>query len=135
MEDINLLLDYIENEVKGKKPGLFGGIDKNAIINCAQRIRESLPDVYNKNNIEAQRKKAQQIVEAAEQRRDELINETEVVKEATKQAEKIVKEAYDIQNEYATTTMQNLYKMLSDIHEHLQVAQQSIKKAMQDLEK
>ncbi|HHU43498.1 MAG: hypothetical protein QM214_07180 [Bacillota bacterium] len=135
MEDINILLDFIENEIQAKKTGIFSGIDKNAIINCIEKIRDCLPDVFNKKNIELQRKKANQIIEEAELRRQELVSETEIVKEATKQAEQIVKKAYEVQNEYATTTMQNLYKMLSDINEHLQVAQESIKKAMQDLEK
>ena len=36
MEDINILLDFIENEIQAKN-GIFSGIDKNAIINCIEK--------------------------------------------------------------------------------------------------
>lgn len=130
MEDINLLLNYIENEIKSKK--LFA-LDKNAILSYTERIRAALPESLNEKRIREETQKAQNIIALAEKRKEQLLAETEVVKEAERRAEEIVQKAYEIQTEYATNTMQNLYKMLADINEHLRVAKDSIETAMQKL--
>jgi predicted nucleotide-binding protein (sugar kinase/HSP70/actin superfamily) len=130
MEDINLLLNYIENEIKSKK--IFA-LDKNAILSYTERIRASLPEALNEKRIREETQKAQNIVALAEKRREQMLSETEVVKEAERRAEEIVQKAYEIQTEYATNTMKNLYKMLSDVNEHLQVAKDSILTAMKKL--
>lgn len=130
MEDINLLLNYIENEIKSKK--LFA-LDKNAILSYTERIRAALPESLNEKRIREETQKAQNIIALAEKRKEQLLAETEVVKEAERRAEEIVQKAYETQTEYATNTMQNLYKMLADINEHLRVAKDSIETAMQKL--
>lgn len=130
MEDINLLLNYIENEIKSKK--LFA-LDKNAILSYTERIRAALPESLNEKRIREETQKAQNIIALAEKRREQILAETEVVKEAERRAEEIVQKAYDLQTEYATNTMQNLYKMLSDVNEHLRVAKDSIETAMKKL--
>lgn len=130
MEDINLLLNYIENEIKSKK--LFA-LDKNAILSYTERIRASLPESLNEKRIREETQKAQNIIALAEKRREQMLAETEVVKEAERRAEEIVQKAYELQTEYATNTMQNLYKMLGDVNEHLRVAKESIETAMNKL--
>ena len=57
-----------------------------------------------------------------------MLSQNQIVVEATKRAEQILQETYAKQNEYATTTMQNIYKMLSDINDHLQVAKTVLKR-------
>ncbi|HHT83182.1 MAG: hypothetical protein ACOYEC_01900 [Christensenellales bacterium] len=134
MEDIGLLLNYIEDEVRTKKGALFGSVNKDAILNYVQRIRESLPDALSEKRIREETLKAQNIIALAEKRREEMLSQNQIVVEATKRAEQILQETYAKQNEYATTTMQNIYKMLSDINDHLQVAKDSIEKAMKELQ-
>lgn len=133
MEDIGILLNYIENEVRQKKGSLFNAIDKNAILNYVQRIRDSLPDALNEKRIKEETMKAQNIIALAEKRKEQILNESDIVVQASKRAEEIVEEAYRKQNEYATNTMQNIYKMLSDVNDYLAVAKNSIEKAMGDL--
>lgn len=133
MEDIGLLLSYIENEVRAKKGTIFNSIDKDAVLNYVTRIRDCLPDALNEKRIKEETLKAQNIIALAEKRREQMLNENEIVVEAKKRAEDIVEKAYEKQNEYATNTMQNIYKMLSDVNDYLAVAKNSIEKAMNDL--
>lgn len=133
MEDINLLLNYIDSEINAKKNSIFGGVDKGSILNYTSRIRESLSEALNEKRIKEDLHKAQNIVAVAEQRKEQILNENQLVVDATKRAEEIVKKAYDMQNDYATNTMKNLFKMLTDVKEHLQVATDSIDRAIKNL--
>ena len=68
MEDIGLLLNYIEDEVRTKKGALFGSVNKDAILNYVQRIRESLPDALSEKRIREETLKAQNIIALAEKK-------------------------------------------------------------------
>ncbi len=133
MEDIGLLLSYIENEVRSKKGSIFSTIDRDAIINYVSRIKECLPDALSQKRIREETLKAQNIIAVAEKRREEILNENQIVVEAQKRAEDILAESYKKQAEFATNTMQNIYKMLSDVNDYLTVAKNSIEKAMKEL--
>lgn len=133
MEDISLLLNYIENEVRAKKGSIFSSVDKTAILNYVERIRDCLPEALTDKRIKEETLKAQNIIALAEKRREQILNESEMVVDAQKRADEIINQAYQKQNEYATNTMQNVYKMLSDVNDYLAVAKNSIEKAMKDL--
>ena len=110
MEDIGLLLSYMETEVKeGKKAWIGNGviIDKDVMLNLIERIRIALPQATGEAQIIQAKKEAQEIIERAEQRKATLIDTSMAMKEAKIRAEKIMLQA--VENKKNTETNQIQY--------------------------
>ena len=96
MEDINLLLSYIETEVlDGKKPFMGGGVivDGESILNLIKRIRTAFNQLNGEALLEEAQYQAKQIMAQAKQRRDEYLDQNVIVKEARVIAQRIKDDA------------------------------------------
>lgn len=133
MEEIYALLDYIETEMRAKSGILGKSIDKNAILGYTARIRELLSDALGEKRIKEELLKAKQIVEMAEAKQKELIEETAIVEAAKKRAAEIQQTAIRKAQEFSAATKKTLQGILSDSAKQLDDAFRSVNKAAENL--
>ena len=125
MEDIGLLLSYIETEVKeGKKAWIGNGVivDKDVMLNLIERIRIALPQATGEAPIRPAKKEAQEIIELAEQRKATLIDNSMAMKEAKVRAEKILVQAAESKKNTEAELEQNVSAVLSAVQNYLSEA-------------
>ncbi|MEG1612682.1 MAG: hypothetical protein RR357_00770, partial [Clostridia bacterium] len=127
MEQFDQLLNQLEEVVMTAKKSLFSGNDivlnRNQILDILDRIRANYPDVikeaqYLTSECDAQRQKAIEygahIVEEAEQRQRRLIDESEILKKATEEAEEIRTEAYALRDRVEYDVKTKVDNLLQD---------------------
>lgn len=134
MEDINLLLTYIETEItEGKKSLLGGGVIVNGetILNLVRRLRESVNAFTGADVISSANLKAQQIVAMAEARRAEILDNDTIIADAYAIAEKIKNDALEQRAKANFEFNNKLYNMLSKVNNNLKVAEEQIENSME----
>ena len=122
MEDIGLLLSYIETEVKeGKKAWIGNGVivDKDVMLDLIERIRIALPQATGEAQVRQAKKEAQEIIELAEQRKAALIDNSMAMKEAKVRAEKILVQAAESKKNTEAELEQNVSAVLSAVQNYL----------------
>lgn len=122
MEDINLLLSYIETEVlKGKKTFMGNGtvINGENVLNLVQRIRISFNELDGSNVLAEATSKAQRIIAEAEQRKEQILDESIILAEAKAMASKINEDAQKRKTNTETITSQNVIKNLDMLQQSL----------------
>lgn len=127
MEDMNLLLSYIETEVlDGKKTFMGNGVIVNGdnILNLVKRVRLSLNAMDGTNIIEEANERARNIIALAEQRKEQLLDESIVMREAKAFAEKSKNETIAQCNQIEETTRRNIVTILSQVNKNLETAMQ-----------
>ena len=125
MEDIGLLLSYIETEVKeGKKAWIGNGVivDRDTILNLVERIRIALPQATGEAQIRQAKKEAQEIIDLAEQRKATLIDNSMAMREAKARAEKIIVQAAENKKAVEKELEQNVSAVLSTVSNYLSEA-------------
>lgn len=134
MEDINLLLTYIETEITdGKKTLLSNGVIVNGdtILNLVKRLREAVNEATGVDIIANANAKAQQIVSLAEARRSEILDNDTIIADAHAIAEKIKNDAL-IQRAKASQEFNNkLYNMLDKVNNNLKIAVEQVENSME----
>lgn len=134
MEDINLLLTYIETEItEGKKSLLGSGVIVNGetILNLVRRLRESVNAFTGADVISSANLKAQQIVAMAEARRAEILDNDTIIADAYAIAEKIKNDALEQRAKANFEFNNKLYNMLSKVNNNLKVAEEQIENSME----
>lgn len=122
MEDINLLLSYLETEVlNGKKSFLGNGVvvDSDTVISLVKRIRQALPFVTGDAIINDAREKANEMIEYAENKRAKLLNEHILISEAKAISEHTVIEALKNKELIENKANENIIAMLNEVKESL----------------
>ncbi len=122
MEDIGLLLSYIETEVKeGKRTWIGNGVivDKKLILDLVERIRIALPQATGEAQVLQAKKEAQEIIELAEQRRATLIDTSMAMTEAKARAEKIMIMAAENKKNTEKELEQNVTTVLNTVQSYL----------------
>lgn len=132
MEDVNLLLSYIETEIMHGKKSILGNgviVDGEAILNLVRRVRASVAALNGDDLREEAAEIARNTIAAAEQRRAQLLEERIInaeVKVRAEQKEKDVeasiarkKQEY---REYVAELLNNARKILIDTEGDLEDA-------------
>ena len=122
MEDINLLLSYIETEVlEGKRTIIGNGIIVNGenVLNLVKRIRISLNELDGSNVLAEANDRAQKIVATAEQRKEQILDESIIIAEAKAIADKTVREAAAKREQIENLTAQNVIRNLNQLQSML----------------
>ena len=118
MEDIRLLLSYIETEIKEGKKAIFSKkvvVDGNSILDFVNRIRASLPEATGEILVERARREAQEIIDLAEKRKATLIDNSVAMKDARERAEKIMMQAAENKFALERELEQNIMSVLSSV--------------------
>lgn len=101
MENVEIYIKEMENEIARGKKSVFGGgivVDATHLLDLLTRIREALPQEIRKANLILQdeenhrrecEKQANQILQEARSRADQLLDEHEIIKKAERRAEAI----------------------------------------------
>lgn len=122
MEDINLLLSYIETEVlDGKKSFIGSGVVINGdnVLSLVKRIRSSLNELDGSNVYAEANDRAQKIIAAAEQRKEQILDESIIIAEARAIADKTVKDAMARREQIESLTRNNVVKNLNQLKRNL----------------
>lgn len=125
MEDIGLLLSYIETEVKeGKKTWIGNGVivDRDTILKLVERIRIALPQATGEAQIRQAQKEAQEIIHLAEQRKEVMIDASMAMREAKARAEKIIMQAAENKKAIEKELEQNVSVVLTTVGNYLEEA-------------
>ncbi len=125
MEDIGLLLSYIETEVKeGKKTWIGNGVivDRDTILKLVERIRIALPQATGEAQIRQAQKEAQEIIHLAEQRKEVMIDASMAMREAKARAEKIIMQAAENKKAVEKELEQNASVVLTTVGNYLEEA-------------
>ncbi len=136
MEDINLLLSYIETEViDGKKSFMGSGVIVNGenILNLVKRIRVSLNAMDGTDIMNEANDKAQRIIANAEQRKEQILDESIVIMEAKAFADKTVSDAMNMKGQIEESTRKNLIAMLNKVKNSLGSAVQGVEQTIADI--
>ncbi|HOO23421.1 MAG TPA: hypothetical protein PKY53_07110 [Clostridia bacterium] len=134
MEDINLLLTYIETEVnEGKKSFLGNGVIVNGdtIINLVKRLREAVNAFTGADIVAGANMKAQQIIAMAEARRAEILDNDTIIADAQAIAEKIKSEALEQRAKANMEFNTKIFNLLSKVNASLQAASEQIESSME----
>ncbi len=125
MEDIGLLLTYLETEINEGRKTLVGNgviVDKKTVGDLIRRIRISLPYATGEAKVQQAQKDAQEIIKLAEERRAELIDKSMAMTEAKVRAEKIMKNAAENKKNTETELEQNVSAVLAGVQNCLNEA-------------
>lgn len=127
MDNFMQLLNELEQVVSGAKKSVFSSND--AIVNRAQmleiidRMREAYPDVMRQaqfivEECDNQKQRAleygNRIIQEAEARRNKLLDESDILKQATAEAESVRKEAYEMRARVEYDAKCKIDEVLSD---------------------
>lgn len=129
MEDVNLLLSYIETEIMdGKKPFMGGGVtvDGEAVLNLVKRVRLAVNALNGEDLIAEANERAKKIVALAEQRRAQLLDESIIIGEAKAIAEHTVDEALKRKTQLEEQVKANVIHMLMSVRGTLSDAGKSV---------
>lgn len=137
MEDINLLLTYIETEITdGKKSLLGNGVIVNGenILGLVKRLREAVNAATGADIISSANIKAQQIVAMAESRRAQLLDNDTIIADAYAIAEKIKNDAINQRNKANADFNSRLFNMLDKVNANLKAAVEQVESSMEYVE-
>lgn len=136
MEDVNLLLSFIETEImNGKKP-LFGNgvtVDGEAVLSLVKRVRQAVNAMNGENLVAEANERAKLIIAAAEQRRAQILEENEIVAEAKEIAESMVDDAEKRRKQSEEFTRNNLINMLTSVRGTIKDADESLTASLEKL--
>lgn len=132
MEEILSYLDYIDSEMSG---GSFAKVNKKAVLSYTAKIRELISDFSGEKQLRDQQEKAQRIVEMAEQRRAQLVDENGIVDDAKRKATEILQKTAMKQKEYAEATKDSLREILTANAKLLEDSLDSLNRALNNLKK
>ncbi len=133
MEDINLLLSFIETEVlDGKKTFMGNGVVVNGenILNLIKRIRISLNAMDGTDLIGEANERAQKIIALAEQRKEQILDESIVMSEAKAFADRTISDALARRNQIEETMKRNIVTMLNQVKKSLVGAENGVDEAI-----
>lgn len=136
MEDVKLLLSFIETEViNGKKTFMGNGVVVNGdgILSLIKRIRFALNESDGTNLCLEAQERAQEIVNSAEIRKEQILDESTVIKEAKAIADKTVRDAFAYKQEIEDRTQRNVAAMLNSVRKSLVDLTAGIDKAVEEL--
>ena len=122
MEDIGLLLTYLETEINEGRKTLVGNgvvVDKTSVLDLIRRIRVSLPYATGEVQVQQAQREAQEIIRLAEARRAELIDNSMAMMEAKSRAEKIMKNAAENKRLTEQELEQNVTAVLTGVKDCL----------------
>ena len=125
MTDVAAIIDELEKEVLGKK-NIFGKcyVEENKVTSILSKLREAIPQsFYDAETILDQRdailseasRRAEQIIANANETRDRLVHDSEVLSIAKKQAADIEKATQDYCENLRISVHQSLDNQLYDI--------------------
>ncbi|MFA6867172.1 MAG: hypothetical protein WCR54_06605 [Clostridia bacterium] len=137
MEDIKLLLTYLETEITdGKKSFLGGGVvvDSDRMMDLTKRIRVAFDEISGNNVLANANKKAQQIVAEASARRQQILDNDTIIADAQAIAEKIKNDAQIVCKNEAKDNYAKLYNMLEKVNANLISASKNIDNSMQNID-
>ena len=137
-EDIKLLLSYIETEInEGKKPIIGNGVIVNgqAILKLIERIRVALPLATGEDKILQATEKAREIIEIAEQRKANIIDDDIATREAKAKAGRIIQHAMLEKARIERNLAQNCYDMVAAIQKTVNKASQEISEVCLEADK
>ena len=132
MEDVNLLLSFIVNEVESGKKSLRGGTVVNGenIINLVNRIRIAVSSMNGEEILREANERAKKIVDLAEQTRAQLLEQSDVLRQAQADAAKIIADAQRRKELTETQLKNNVANMLFSARNSLLSAQKSIDESL-----
>lgn len=134
MEDINLLLTYIETEITEAKKSLLGGgviVNGETILNLVRRLRDAVNSFTGADIIASANLKAQQIVAMAEARRENILDNDTIIADAHAIAEKIKNDALEQRTKANLEFNNKLYNMLSKVNNSIKAAEEQIENSME----
>ena len=137
MEDIKLLLTYLETEITdGKKSFLGGGVvvDSDRMMDLTKRIRVAFDEISGNNVLANANKKAQQIVAEASARRQQILDNDTIIADAQAIAEKIKNDSQIVCKNEAKDNYAKLYNMLEKVNANLISASKNIDNSMQNID-
>lgn len=147
MVDIEDLLVQIEEELANGKKSLFGaGVTVNAevIYSLVDKIRSSIPDMIrearqilsNAERIQIEEtKRAQNIIQVAQQRADAMLAEHNIIMQAQREAEAIKRQAIEFDTRMREGVYKDIGAMLSDTESILEENLALIRKAIASKDK
>lgn len=136
MEDINLLLSYVEAEVKdGKKPFMGNGVIVNGenILNLVKRIRISLSNMDGTAILADANEQAQKIISQAESMKAKMLDADINIRDAQVIAEGIINDAFDRKAQVEENMRRNVVNMLNQVKLNLKNAGISIDKTIEQI--
>lgn len=134
MEDINLLLTYIETEIAEGKRSLLGGgviVSGETILNLTSRLREAVKEATGADVVTNANNKAQQIIAMAEARRAQILDNDTVIADARAIAEKIKNDAINQRIKAGQEFNTQLYNLLEKVHTDLSSAAEQVESSME----
>ncbi|MBR1625338.1 MAG: hypothetical protein IJ676_06330, partial [Clostridia bacterium] len=135
MEDIKLLLGYIETAMKEGRKQVFGKgvvVDGDYVLDLVERIRVAYAKVNGEELVEKANEKANEILREAESRRDEILRKEAVVQEARIVADRIVSTAQAEKARKERELIDNLSAMLANAQASVDEANGKIVDAMNE---
>ena len=127
MENIDLLLDELQGAVEHAKKSVFSGsdiiINRSYLLELISRIRAGLPEVIAEANYIKQQleemlydasEKATKLVADAEQRANDLLDQSEIIAKAEAEAKAIVEDASAYKEKMEFDAKIKIDKMLAD---------------------
>ncbi|MBO7390502.1 MAG: hypothetical protein J6U39_03555 [Clostridia bacterium] len=143
MTDVTAIIDELAKELLGKK-NFFGKcyVEENKVTSLLSRLREAIPQsVYEAKTLLDQRdaviadasRRAEQIIANANETRDRLVHESEVLSIAKKQAADIEKATQDYCEKLRISVHQSLDNQLYDIAVKMNELMLSIEKLRDEL--
>ncbi|MBR1746716.1 MAG: hypothetical protein IJ735_00720 [Clostridia bacterium] len=132
MEDVNLLLSFIVNEVESGKKTIRGGVVVNGdnIINLVNRIRIAVSSMNGEEQLREANERAKKIVALAEQTRSQLLDESDVMRQAQAEATRILSDAQRRKEAVETQVKNNVAEMLFSVRNSLLNAQKSVEESL-----
>lgn len=137
MEDINLLLSYIETEIIEGKKSLFGNgvvVDGKAILGYLKRIRYAVSLSLGENVLNEAVERAQKIIETAEKRRAEILKDSLIVAEAERRAASVVADAEKRKESVEQKSVEKITEMLTEVKNTLADGVASINAAIERID-
>lgn len=126
MEDVEDLLLQLEQELNEGKKSLFGGgvtVDAETMYGIIDRIRAALPEMIreakyivqtNEKRRQEETLRAQNLIQAAQARADEMLNEHAIIQQAQREANAIRAQAMDYKAQVERKIRQELTDLLAE---------------------
>lgn len=137
MEDINLLLTYLETEINEGKKSLIGGgvvVNPERMTELMKRLRNAFNEAVGNDVLAAANKKAQQIVNEAMARRQQILDNDTLIADAKAIAGKIKNDAMISAKTQERENYAKLYNMLEKVNTTLTGATKNIENSMANIE-
>lgn len=133
MEDIDLLLSYIETDMRdGRKPLIGSGaiVNRDHVLGLLARVRAALKTATGEAAVAEARAKAKDIVDGANRDRARLIDRDAAVAEARALAKRMLDGAEATRRNQELSLAENLFGLLTGIKDLLSDAERAIVPAL-----